>query len=67
MLTEAELKEFADEAAYRTANGERTGQALMNALVIVNPEAADIVSELGADPYYDDTLIPKFMELVMPV
>lgn len=41
--------------------GQRTGQAIMNALQKVSPALAGMVPE-DVDPFYQDSLIPAFWE-----
>ena len=49
-------------------NSQREGQLLMNALNVVDPELAHMVTHQypEADCFFDDGKIPAFLELMFP-
>jgi hypothetical protein len=50
-----------EEIYHQQRTGQRTGQAIMNALHTVSPALAALVPE-DVDPFYQDSLIPAFWE-----
>lgn len=46
------------------ANGQRKGQAMFNALHALDRELANMIRGTKHDPFYDDEVVPLFMQEV---
>ena len=61
------FEEYCDQAEnYYRANigGIRKGQAYMTYLTIVNPRLENEIVGTDADPYYNDGLLPHFLQVI---